>query len=83
LTYGKRERRYWPFAGLIGSGIQGSRSPALHEKKARQQGLRLHYQLIDLEGARDWRGQHGRARRRANEVRHSMRAPGPCTQACP
>ena len=39
--------------GLIGEGIQGSRSPALHEHEARQLGLELHYQLIDL--ARDGR----------------------------
>jgi shikimate dehydrogenase len=35
--------------GLIGAGIQGSRSPALQEEEARHHGLRLHYQLIDLE----------------------------------
>jgi shikimate dehydrogenase len=34
--------------GLIGAGIQGSRSPALQEEEARHHGLRLHYQLIDL-----------------------------------
>ncbi len=34
--------------GLIGEGIQGSRSPALHEQEARRLGLSLHYQLIDL-----------------------------------
>jgi len=39
--------------GLIGEGIQGSRSPALHEDEARNLGLALHYQLIDL--ARDGR----------------------------
>lgn len=35
--------------GLIGAGIQRSLTPALHEEEARQQGLRLHYQLIDLD----------------------------------
>lgn len=35
--------------GLIGAGIQRSLSPALHEEEARHHGLRLHYQLIDLE----------------------------------
>ncbi len=35
-------------AGLIGEGIQGSRSPAMHEQEARRLGLSLHYQLIDL-----------------------------------
>jgi shikimate dehydrogenase len=34
--------------GLIGDGIQGSRSPALHEQEARHHGLTLHYELIDL-----------------------------------
>ena len=34
--------------GLIGEGIQGSRSPAMHEEEARNAGLSLHYQLIDL-----------------------------------
>lgn len=34
--------------GLIGAGIQGSLAPALHEGEARAQGLRVHYQLIDL-----------------------------------
>ena len=35
--------------GLIGAGIQGSLSPALMEEEARHHGIRLHYQLIDLE----------------------------------
>ena len=37
--------------GLIGAGIQGSLSPALQEEEARHHGIRLHYQLIDLDGA--------------------------------
>ena len=35
--------------GLIGAGIQRSRSPALHEGEAKAQGLQLEYQLIDLD----------------------------------
>lgn len=35
--------------GLIGAGIQGSRSPALHEGEAVAQGLRLIYKLFDLD----------------------------------
>ncbi|MEO8297717.1 MAG: shikimate dehydrogenase [Burkholderiales bacterium] len=35
--------------GLIGAGIQRSLTPAMHEQEARHQGLRLHYQLIDLD----------------------------------
>ncbi len=35
--------------GLIGRGIQASRSPALHEREGAEQGLRLIYRLIDLD----------------------------------
>jgi len=38
--------------GLIGAGIQRSLSPALQEEEARHHGVRLHYQLIDLDEAR-------------------------------
>ena len=37
--------------GLIGAGIQRSLSPALHEEEARHHGIRMHYQLIDLDRA--------------------------------
>ena len=36
-------------AGLIGAGIQLSLTPAMQEEEARHHGLRLHYQLIDLD----------------------------------
>jgi shikimate dehydrogenase len=35
--------------GLIGAGIQRSLTPAMHEEEGRRHGLRLHYQLIDLD----------------------------------
>src|SRR2546427_3243285 len=35
--------------GLIGAGIQASRSPALHEREADEQRLRYVYKLIDLD----------------------------------
>lgn len=35
--------------GLIGAGIQRSLTPAMQEGEAQAQGLRLHYQLIDLD----------------------------------
>ena len=35
--------------GLIGSGIAQSLTPAMQEEEGRAQGLRLHYQLIDLD----------------------------------
>lgn len=35
--------------GLIGEGIQGSRSPEMHMREADAQGLRLIYQLFDFE----------------------------------
>ena len=37
--------------GLIGAGIQHSLTPAMQESEAAAQGLRLHYQLIDLDVA--------------------------------
>ncbi|HWH87923.1 MAG TPA: shikimate dehydrogenase [Pseudomonas sp.] len=39
-------------AGLIGAGIQASRTPALHEHEGDAQGLRYLYQLIDLDQLR-------------------------------
>jgi shikimate dehydrogenase len=38
-----------PLVGLIGAGIQLSLTPAMQEEEARHHGLRLHYQLIDLD----------------------------------
>ena len=38
--------------GLIGAGIQGSRTPAMHEREGDAQGLRYLYRLIDLERLR-------------------------------
>ncbi|MET0530341.1 MAG: shikimate dehydrogenase [Microvirga sp.] len=35
--------------GLIGDGIQASRTPRLHEREGAEQGLRCIYKLIDLE----------------------------------
>lgn len=35
--------------GLIGTGIQASRTPRLHEREAREHGLAYVYKLIDLE----------------------------------
>jgi shikimate dehydrogenase len=35
--------------GLIGAGIQKSLSPAMHEAEGAHHGLRVHYQLIDLD----------------------------------
>ncbi|MGD8217586.1 shikimate dehydrogenase [Pseudomonas thivervalensis] len=36
-------------AGLIGAGIQASRTPALHEQEGDAQGMRYLYRLIDLD----------------------------------
>jgi shikimate dehydrogenase len=41
-------------AGLIGRGIQGSRSPSLHMQEAAAQGVALDYVLFDLD-VRPWR----------------------------
>lgn len=37
--------------GLIGAGIHRSLSPALQEEEARHHGIRMHYQLIDLDSS--------------------------------
>jgi len=37
--------------GLIGAGIQRSLAPALQEEEARHHGIRMHYQLIDLDSS--------------------------------
>ncbi len=37
--------------GLIGSGIQLSLTPQMHEHEGAAQGFRIHYQLIDLDAA--------------------------------
>jgi len=37
--------------GLIGAGIQRSLAPALQEEEARYHGIRMHYQLIDLDSS--------------------------------
>lgn len=39
--------------GLVGAGIRKSLAPFLQEEEGRQHGLRIHYQLIDLEGRED------------------------------
>jgi shikimate dehydrogenase len=38
--------------GLVGAGIQASRTPSLHEREGAEQGLRYIYRLIDLEALR-------------------------------
>lgn len=43
------DQRFSKLVGLIGEGIQASRSPLLHEHEAQALGLRYFYQLIDLQ----------------------------------
>jgi shikimate dehydrogenase len=43
------ERRVSLLLGLIGSGIQASLTPAMHEREAAEHGLQCLYQLIDLD----------------------------------
>ena len=52
-THGTRSAPRKLLLGLIGAGIQRSLSPAMHEEEAHHQGLRLHYQLIDLDRCGD------------------------------
>ena len=68
--------------GLIGAGIQRSLTPAMQEAEALAQGLRLHYQLIDL----DLRGQGPEALPTLLEAARTMGFAGlnitfPCKQA--
>jgi len=44
----RRDRRSF-LVGLIGHGIQGSLSPALHERAGERRGFRYMYRLIDLQ----------------------------------
>ncbi|MES1262762.1 MAG: shikimate dehydrogenase, partial [Peristeroidobacter soli] len=43
----RAERRV--LAGLIGSGIQQSLTPALHMREGAQQGIDYRYELMDLD----------------------------------
>jgi len=45
----KNPRRSSYRVGLIGAGIQASRTPSMHEHEAAEQGLHCEYKLIDLE----------------------------------
>ena len=47
----ERDPSTWPsvLVGLVGAGIQASRTPRLHEREGACQGLRYVYKLIDLE----------------------------------
>src|SRR5258708_3036081 len=45
----KRVPRSPYLVGLIGAGIQASRTPSMHEHEAAELGLRCEYRLIDLE----------------------------------
>ena len=49
MTTGERKL----LVGLIGAGIGRSLTPAMQEEEARHHGLRLHYQLIDLDRTRE------------------------------
>ena len=68
--------------GLIGAGIQCSRSPALHQAEARAQGLDLVYKLIDLDVLRI--GNEALPRLLADAVREGysgLNITFPCKQA--
>jgi shikimate dehydrogenase len=47
----EKDSSAWPpvLVGLVGTGIQASRTPRLHEREGACQGLRYIYKLIDLE----------------------------------
>ena len=76
------------FIGLIGSGIGGSLTPAMHEEEGRRLGLNYVYRRIDLQAlglepsgaARSARcgGAHGLRRPEHHAIRAS-RASSPCS----
>jgi shikimate dehydrogenase len=45
----KSEKQPSILCGLIGSGIQASRTPPMHEREGEEQGLRYVYKIIDLD----------------------------------
>ena len=49
IQSGKQAVRSSVLVGLVGAGIQASRTPSLHEREADEQGLRYIYQLVDLD----------------------------------
>ena len=69
--------------GLIGAGIQASRSPALHEREAKEQGIALAYKLIDLDalgvGVEALPGLLADAKRKGGF--HGLNITHPCKQA--
>jgi shikimate dehydrogenase len=68
--------------GLIGEGIGQSLSPSLHEEEARQQGLKLHYQLIDLANPQTARADLSFLLKAAAAVGfHGLNITHPCKQA--
>lgn len=49
MAAGQGEGRPSLLAGLVGQGIQASRTPAMHEREGEAQGLRYVYRRIDLD----------------------------------
>lgn len=66
-------------AGLIGSGIGTSLSPALHEREARHHGLNLVYRLLDIDALGQEVGELVRAARRFGY--DGLNITHPCKQA--
>lgn len=52
LAGGRSQNDERVFMGLVGRGIQGSRSPAMHEREAARLGMRCSYILIDFDQLR-------------------------------
>lgn len=69
-------------AGLIGSGIQASRTPPMHEREGAEQGLRLIYRLVDLDALRLGPGALGELLTAAERMGFSgLNITYPCKQA--
>jgi quinate/shikimate dehydrogenase (NAD+) len=68
--------------GLIGSGIQTSRSPALHMEEAKSLGIDLRYNLIDLDFIEDGANALGRLLKEVQDKGYlGVNITHPCKQA--
>ncbi|NUP34382.1 MAG: shikimate dehydrogenase, partial [Streptomycetaceae bacterium] len=68
--------------GLVGADVGGSLSPALYEREAQEQGLRIYYTTIEAGDAAPWPGDFGRLLRTARSLGFSgLNVTHPCKQA--
>jgi quinate/shikimate dehydrogenase (NAD+) len=67
--------------GLIGAGIQASRSPAMHMEEARALGIRVQYELLDLDTLGGAAALGGLLRRLEDDAFAGVNVTHPCKQS--